>query len=75
MLRCFAIIVCGLLLSSGCAEPKAIGAPEHTSPDATQESTDGVDDPCVKACTDARRMEAMDWSVIVNECEATCARR
>ena len=59
----------------GCAEPKPVDAMSTPQADTTKEGPDSAEDPCVKACTDERRAEAMDWSAIVSECEASCAKR
>jgi len=61
------IVVVAVLLFAGCAvtPTPADQVPSGRSPAAT---------PCVQACTDARRMEATGWEVIVSECEATCTK-
>ena len=71
LLTCTALLVLG----AHCAEPKAVHGPSATHADADQEGLDSAEDPCVKACTDARRAEAMDWAAIRSQCEASCAER
>ena len=70
------VIAVWSLLGSACAEPKPVtpSPAESTEAKDSQGAKDAPSD-CVQTCTDARRAEAMDWSVIVSECEASCAER
>jgi len=77
MRQLFITVTAGLsLLGSACAEPKPVTPPPAANTEA-KDSQGAKDTPsdCVQTCTDARRAEAMDWSVIVSECEASCAGR
>ena len=47
--------------------------PARVSPAAGERADEQTVSPCVQACTDGRRTEAIDWAVIVAECEASCA--
>ena len=75
-LLCVASIATLSMLCSACAEPKPV-TPSPAANTEAKDSQGAKDAPsdCVQTCTDARRAEAMDWSVIVSECEASCAGR
>jgi hypothetical protein len=62
------------LIGSACANPKPVtpSPTESAEPSDSREAKDAPSE-CVQTCTDARRTEAMDWSIIVSECEASCS--
>ena len=62
------------LLVSACASTKQPTEPTRVSPATTQPASKAESPtPCVQACTDRRRVEAMGWDAIVAECKAECA--
>ncbi len=65
------LVACALM---ACASPQPVpeSSPKVTSSDAAA-NKDETPSACVQTCTDDRRAEAIDWAVIVAECEATCA--
>ena len=65
------LTLCAFALIAGCANPQPV--PTSSEPDGEGPKADAPS-ACVQACTDARRVEAIDWSVIVAECEASCAK-
>ncbi|MGB0592476.1 MAG: hypothetical protein ACPGU1_22560 [Myxococcota bacterium] len=77
MRRLFITAIAGLsLVSAACANPKPVtDSPTETAETADSQDAKEAPSDCVQTCTDARRAEAMDWSVIVSECEASCAER
>ena len=61
------------LLMSACASTKQPTEPARVSPAPAEAASKAASPtPCVQACTDRRRMEAMGWDAIVAECEAEC---
>jgi hypothetical protein len=57
------------LIGSACANPKPVTQPPTDSAEVKDAPSS-----CVQTCTDARRTEAMDWAVIVSQCEASCSK-
>ncbi len=71
-----ALITTLAVLLSACASPQPVPESSHTT--ASDDAASGKEETpssCVQTCTDERRTEAIDWAVIVAECEASCAER